>query len=338
MSLGCLSRLTTRREMLRATTTFAGGILLSELVPWNVLASATPTARGGSPQQPSAAPVDPVAKYRADAGTVPVETLKLRDNMYLLSGPGGNIVVLNGPDGKLLVDTFVSTGWTKLKQTLDGLSNAPLKVVIDTHWHLDHADNNGPLHDAGATVLAHENTRKRLSAPQDVTALGMHFPASPTNALPQLVFKDSFQLFLNNEDVALGYIPPAHTDTDIYIHFQNANVLHLGDTFFNGLYPFIDASTAGNINGMITATERALKLATSDMKIVPGHGPLGDKPSLTKWYDMISAVRDRVQKQKADGKTLPEVVNAKPTAEFDSVWGNGFIKPDFFVTLVYSTL
>jgi glyoxylase-like metal-dependent hydrolase (beta-lactamase superfamily II) len=315
--------------MLRATSTFAGGILLSELVPWNVLAS---------PQQPSAAPVDPVAKYRADAATMPVETLKLRDNMYLLSGPGGNIVVLNGPDGKLLVDTFVSTGWTKLKQTLDGLSNAPLKVVIDTHWHLDHADNNGPLHDAGATVLAHENTRKRLSTPQDVTALGMHFPASPTNALPQLVFKDSFQLFLNNEDVALGYIPPAHTDTDIYIHFQNANVLHLGDTFFNGHYPFIDASTAGNINGMITATERALKLATSDMKIVPGHGPLGDKPSLTKWYDMISAVRDRVQKQKADGRTLPEVVNAKPTAEFDPVWGNGFIKPDFFVTLVYSTL
>jgi len=114
--------------------------------------------------------------------------------------------------------------------------------------------------------------------------------------------------------------------------------LHLGDTFFNGHYPFIDASTAGNINGMITATERALKLATSDMKIVPGHGPLGDKPSLTRWYDMISAVRDRVQKQKADGKTLPEVVNAKPTAEFESVWGNGFIKPDFFVTLVYSTL
>src|SRR5207253_9904003 len=111
------------------------------------------------------------------------------------------------------------------------------------------------------------------------------------------------RLFMHNANVALGYIPPAHTDTDIYIDCQNANVFHLGDTFFNRRYPFIDASTAGSINGMVTATGRALKLASSDMKIVPGHGPLGDKPSLTKWYDMISAVRDRVQRQKADGKT-----------------------------------
>jgi len=225
-----------------------------------------------------------------------------------------------------------------LKQTLGGLNDAPLKVVIDTHWHLDHVDNNGPLHDAGAIGLAHENTRKRLSAPQDITALGMHFPASPSNALPQLVFKENFQLFLNNEELALGYFPPAHTDTDIYVHFQNANVLHVGDTFFNGFYPFIDASTGGNIKGMIAATETALRLATSDTKIVPGHGPLGDKPSLTKWYDMLSVVRDRVQKQKATGKTLQEVVDAKPTADFDSSWGNGYFKPDFFVTLVYTTL
>jgi cyclase len=325
----------TRRAMLRATTTFMGATLLSEFVPWNVLASTAPT---DSQQQPNAAPLDPVTQYRANAANVPVGTLKLRDNMYMLYGPGGNVIVLDGPDGKLVVDTFVSTGWTKLKQTLDGLSATPPKVVIDTHWHLDHADNNGPLHDAGATVLAHENTRKRLASPQDVTALGMHFPASPANALPQLVFKDTFQLFVNNEEVALGYIPPAHTDTDIYIHFQNANVLHLGDTFFSGLYPFIDASTGGSVNGMVAATERALKLATSDMKIIPGHGPLGDKASLTKWYDMMSVVRDRVQKEKAARKTLQEVISAKPTAEFDASWGNGFIKPDFFVTLVFTTL
>jgi cyclase len=332
------SRLTTRREMLQAATAFAGGTLLAEFVPWSALAGTAAAARGGGPQQSSPAPVDPVVQYRANAATVPVETVKLRDNLYLLSGPGGNVIVLIGPDGKLVVDTFVSTAWTKLKQALDGLSNAPLKVVIDTHWHLDHVDNNGPLHGAGATVVAHENTRKRLSTPQDITALGMHFPASPANALPQLVFKDSLQLFLNNEDLALKYIPPAHTDTDIYIHFQNANVLHLGDTFFNLVYPFMDASTGGSINGTIAATERALRLATSDMKIVPGHGPLGDKPSLTKWYEMTSTVRDRVQKQKAAGKTLQEVVDAKPTADFDSVWGNGFVKPDFFVTLVYTTL
>src|SRR6267143_4066982 len=159
MSLRPYSRLSTRREMLRATTTFAGGILLSEFVPWKALATTAVTAWAESPQQPSPAPVDAVAKYRANMATVPLETLKLRDNMYLLSGPGGNIIVLDGPDGKLLVDTFVSTVWTKLKKTLDRLSDAPVKVVIDTHWHLDHADNNGPLHEVGATILAHENTR-----------------------------------------------------------------------------------------------------------------------------------------------------------------------------------
>jgi cyclase len=332
------SRLTTRREILRATSTFAGGALLSQFLPWGMVVNTPAIVRADSPQASSAAPVDAVAQYRANAATVPVETLKLHDNMYLLSGPGGNIIVLDGPDGKLVVDTFVSTAWTKLKQTLDGLGGAPPKIVIDTHWHLDHADNNGPLHDVGATVLAHENTRKRLSTPQDIAILGMHFPASPANALPQLAFKDTFQLFLNNEEVALGYIPPAHTDTDIYIHFQKANVLHLGDTFFNGHYPFIDTSTGGNINGMVAATERSLKAATPDMKIVPGHGSLGDKTSLAKWYEMISVVRDRVQKQKAAGKTLQEVIAAKPTVEFDPVWGNGYFKADFFVTLVYTTL
>ena len=218
---------------------------------------------------------------------------------------------------------------------MDGLGNAAVKLVINTHWHLDHVDNNGPLHDAGATVLAHENTRKRLSTPQDITGLGMHFAASPANALHQLVFKDSSALFFNNW---LLHTFPPRTDTDTYIQFQNANVLHPGDTFFNGFYPFIDANTGGNINGMVAATENALKLATSDMKIVPGHGPLGDKPSLTKWYDMISVVRDHVQKQKAAGKTLQEVVDTKPTAEFDAVWGNGYFKPDFFVTLVNTAL
>jgi glyoxylase-like metal-dependent hydrolase (beta-lactamase superfamily II) len=218
------------------------------------------------------------------------------------------------------------------------LGGSGVKVVIDTHWHLDHVDNNGPLHDAGATIFAHENTRKRLSTPQEIRGFNMHFPASPANALPQVVFKDSFQLFLNNEEISLGYFQPAHTDTDIYIHFQKANVLHMGDTFFNGFYPFIDAGTGGNINGMITATEKSMRLVNSETKVVPGHGPLGDQASLTKWYEMLSTVRDRIQKQKTAGRTLPEVIEAKPTADFDSSWGTGYFKPDAFVTYVYTTL
>jgi cyclase len=338
MNLNLISKLTTRRQMLRATTAFAGGTLLSGYVPAILLVKTEAAARLQGAQQASPASSDMVARYRAEMATLPLQTLKLRNNLHVLSGPGGNVIVLNGPDGKLVVDTFVAPAWSKLKQTLDGLSEAPLKFVINTHWHFDHVDNNAALHDAGGTILAHENTRKRLAAPQEIAVFGMHFPASPAKALPQQTFKDSFQIYFNNEELALGYIPPAHTDTDIYVRFQNADVLHMGDTYFSGSYPFIDASTGGNINGMIAAADKGIGFATSDTKIVPGHGPVGDKTSLTKWRDMLSVVRDRVQKQKTAGKTLQEVIDAKPTGDLDATWGSGRFKPDFFVTLVYTTL
>jgi metallo-beta-lactamase superfamily protein len=227
------SNLTTRREMLRLTTAFTGGCLLSGFVPRNVLTSMASAEVASEAQQASAAPLDAVAQCRANYINVPVNTLKLSENMYLLYGPGGNILVLDGGDGRLLVDTFVSTGWSKLKDTLTSLGSVPLEVVI--------AAGNQGFQDKFSCLAA--------------------------NALPQLVFKDSFQLFLNNEEIVLGYFQPAHTDTDICVHFQKADVLHMGDTFFNGNYPFIDVGTGGNIDGMIGATERALRLITSDTKV-----------------------------------------------------------------------
>jgi len=207
-------------------------------------------------------------------------------------------VVLNGPDGKIVVDTFLLPAWPKLKENLDGLGNAPLKTVIDTHWHVDHTDNNGNLHAAGATVLAHDNTKTRMAEPHDSALMGLHFPASPADALPQQTFSSSKELHANGEIVMLQYFQPAHTDTDIYIHFQKANVIHMGDTFFNGFYPVIDASTGGKINGMILAADKILTLVDNNTKIVPGHGPLGNKADLTEFRDMLVVARDRVQKLK----------------------------------------
>jgi glyoxylase-like metal-dependent hydrolase (beta-lactamase superfamily II) len=171
-----------------------------------------------------------------------------------------------------------------------------------------------------------------------MAALDMHFPPSPAAALPQQTFEDRFQLFFNNEELTLGYIPPAHTDTDIYIHYQKGNVLHLGDIWFNGFYPFIDASTGGNIDGMVTAASSALDLADNETKIAPGHGPLGDKAGLTQYHHMLATVHDRVQALKSSGKSVQEVVDAKPTADLDATWGHGFVSPDLFVKLVYTTL
>jgi glyoxylase-like metal-dependent hydrolase (beta-lactamase superfamily II) len=318
--------------MLRNSAGFAGSALLAHLFPATLL-SGVP----GLQQQAATPPTDRLAAIRAQMGAAPIQAEPLAENLTLLSGPGGNVVVLNGPDGKIVVDTFLLPAWPKLKETLDALGNAPVKTVIDTHWHFDHTDNNANLHAAGATVLAHENTRMRMAEPHDSALLGLHIPASPADALPQQTFSTSQKLQANGEILMLQYFQPAHTDTDIYIHFQKANVIHMGDTFFNGFYPVIDTSTGGKVNGVIVAADKILSLADNNTKIVPGHGPLGNKVDLTKSRDMLVVVRDRVQKLKAAGKSADEVAASKPLADLDPVWGH-MLSSDIFVRMIYSSL
>jgi glyoxylase-like metal-dependent hydrolase (beta-lactamase superfamily II) len=316
-----------RRDLLRGGLVLAGGAILTPAWIFDVLEA-----------QQKATPADPVAAIRVQTAAAPVDSRKLTDALTMLSGPGGNVVVLNGRDGKFVVDTFVQGAWDKLKQSLDALGAAPVKAAIDTHWHFDHADNNAGFRKAGAAVIAHENTKKRMSQKIEVKALGLMFPPSPPEALPTEIFKDTRTIAANGEQIRLGYIPPAHTDTDIYIWFEKGNVLHLGDLFFNGIYPFIDAATGGSINGMIRAAETCLKLGDGTTRIVPGHGPLGDRAALTAYRDMMVTVRDRVQKLKTSGRGLEETVAAKPTADLDATWGKGFLQPDVFVRIVYATL
>jgi cyclase len=324
----------TRREILRSSAAFAGSAFLAQLFPGSLLRAAVP---GYALQTPAPA-ADLAAAARARMGAVPIQAQNLGENLTLLSGPGGNVIVLNGPDGKFVVDTFVSPAWPKLKEALDGLGNAPLKYVIDTHWHFDHTDNNALLHAAGATVLAHENTKKRMSATQDVPILGLHFPPSPADALPQQTFAASDKLEANGEALALQYFSPAHTDSDIYVHFHKANVIHMGDTFFNGMYPFIDPGTGGKINGMIAAADKALNLADNNTKIVPGHGALGHKADLTKSRDMLVTARDRLQKLKSEGKSAQEAAATKPLADLDATWAKGMLSSDLFIQVIYLTL
>jgi cyclase len=334
MSSDFFQKHTTRRELLRGSATLAGGAFLAQLFPGSLLRAAV----SGDALQTSAPAADPVAAARARMAAVPIQSQKLADNLTLLSGPGGNVVVLNGPDGKFIVDTFVSPAWPKLKETLDGLGNAPLRFVIDTHWHFDHTDNNAVLRAAGATVLAHENTKKRMSGAQDIPILGLHFPPSPADALPQQTFTSSYKLQANGETLALQYFSPAHTDSDVYVHFEKANVIHMGDTFFNGMYPFMDAGTGGKINGMIAAADKALSLADNSTKIVPGHGQLGNKADLTKSRDMLATARDRVQKLRSAGKSAQEAVATKPLADLDATWAKGMLSSDLFVQVIYLTL
>ena len=342
MKFNLLQKQASRREMLRGSAALAGSAFLAHLLPATPLRAC---AAGYAQQAPSAA--DLVASMRAKFNAAPIQTQNLADNLTMLSGPGGSVVVLNGPDGKFVVDTFVAPAWPKLKKALDGIDNAPVKYVIDTHWHFDHTDNNAHLHAAGATVLAHENTKRRMSEPHDLPVLyrgpdgalhDLHFDPSPAEALPQQTFPDSYKLQANGETLALQHFAPAHTDSDIYVHFQKANVIQMGDTFFNGMYPYIDPGTGGKITGMIAAADKILSLADNDTKIVAGHGPLGNKADLTKSRDMLVTSRDRVQKLKSAGKSAQEAVAEKPLADLEPVWGKGIINGDQFVQIVYLTL
>ena len=251
MDSGNIVKRATRREILQATGALAGGWALSQHFSRSARGrDAAIRAAGG------AAGADALAAARARFGKVPIESTKLSDNLTLLTGPGGNVVVLNGKDGKLLVDTFTQFAWDRFKKTLDEISNAPLKLAIDSHWHWDHTDNNANVRAAGATLIAHENTLKRLKETHDLDVIGLHFDPSPENALPQKTFKESYQMNFSGEHVALGHLAPAHTDSDIYIHFQKANVLHMGDVFFNGIYCYIDKETNGSIGGMIAGDDQ----------------------------------------------------------------------------------
>jgi cyclase len=290
------------------------------------------------PAYAAAGQQDPLAAFRAQLGAIPIQAQPLAENLTLLSGPGGNVVVLRGPDGMVVVDTFVAPAWPRFQESLKGLGAAPVKFVIDTHWHLDHTDNNAPLRAGGATLVAHENTKLRMTQPHHLAVLELDLPPSPADALPQRVFKDGYTLEANGERLLLTHVPPAHTDTDVVIRFEQANVLHTGDVFFNGRYPYIDGSTGGRIDGMIAAADHLLSLADTTTKIVPGHGALATRSELANYRDMLSAAADRVRKLKASGKTLEEAMAAKPFVDLDAQWGKGRFNGDTFVKIVYLTL
>jgi glyoxylase-like metal-dependent hydrolase (beta-lactamase superfamily II) len=315
----------TRREWLRMMSAMGAGALMDGLLPRR-------------PAYATAAQQDPLATFRAQLGAIPIQAQPLAENLTLLSGPGGNVVVLRGPDGMVVVDTFVAPAWPKFQEALKGLGGAPVKFVIDTHWHLDHTDNNAQLRAGGATVVAHENTQRRMTQPHHLAVLELDVPPSPAAALPQRVFKDGYTLEANGERLAVTHVPPAHTDTDVVVRFEKANLLHTGDLFFNGRYPYIDGSTGGRIDGMIAGADHLLRLADTETKIVPGHGPLATKAGLAQYRDMLSAAADRVRKLKASGKTLEEAIATKPLADLEADWGKGRFNGDSFVKIVYLTL
>jgi glyoxylase-like metal-dependent hydrolase (beta-lactamase superfamily II) len=273
----------------------------------------------------------------AAAGT-PIKTTKLYDNLYLLQGVGGNMALQAGHEGNILIDSSFAPAVPRILEAIGSVSKDASFMLINTHWHGDHTGGNEALHAAGFTIVAHQNTRRRLSTPQTMKMFHRDVPPSPAGALPAVTFDDAMQIFHNSDDLDLFHFAPAHTDTDISIWFQNNDVLHVGDIWFNGVYPFIDEGTGGTIGGMIRAADKVLTMASKDTKIIPGHGPLGSKADFQKYRDMLTAIRDKVAALKASGASEEEAIAKKPTAEFDAVLAKGFMNADTFTGIVYRTL
>jgi len=289
-----------------------------------------------SPRQLFAEVENIVLSARKRAETATIATQALRGNVSALIGSGGNIAVLTGSDGKLIIDSGYATSQPKITEALAKLSADPIRHLVNTHWHFDHTDGNEWMHSDGAAILGHENTKKHLATTTRVEDWDFTFPPSPAGAIPGEVFDKEKTLHLNNSTVALAYYGPSHTDGDLSAYFVETDVLHCGDTWWNGHYPFIDYSTGGNISGMIKAAESNLARANEKTIVIPGHGKIGGKPELTEYRDMLVTIRDRVVALKREGKSLDEIIAAKPTAAYDSKWATSFITGDVFTKLVYA--
>ena len=300
-----------------------------------VSAGLTAAAFGLAPSYLRAAPQTLVEKARQSGASAKITTQTLRGNVSALIGSGGNIGVLTGSDGKLIIDSGYSGSQKQITDALASIAGNPIKQLINTHWHFDHTDGNEWMHSAGAAITAHENTRKHLSASTRVEDWNFTFPPSPAGAIPTDVFNSDKTLHLNGATVALKYYGPSHTDGDISAYFIEADVLHTGDTWWNGHYPFIDYSTGGSLDGMIKAAEANLAMVTEKTVVVPGHGPVGGKTEMIEYRDLLTTIRDRVVALKKEAKSLNETVAAKPTATYDAKWGTGFVNGEFFTKLVY---
>ncbi len=285
---------------------------------------------------------DPVAEsnpadaFKKAAGffNVPVVTTKIGDRLTLVTGPGGNMALLTGSDGPLMVDSGLPDKAEEIRVAVERVAGSPVAVLIDTHWHFDHSGGNPVFAGKGAKIFATPNTRKRLGTDQYNEAFKMKSPALPPEALPVLTF-DEAHLHHNGEEIHLLAVPPAHTDGDLIIHFKNADVIHCGDLVSNGFYPNIDASSRGWLGGMISGAQRILEMAGPKTKIIPGHGPLGTVNDLRAYHAMMMAVYDQITPLIEARKTVEDDIRARPTKGLDAVWAKGVLNGPQFTRLAY---
>jgi glyoxylase-like metal-dependent hydrolase (beta-lactamase superfamily II) len=302
------------------------------------LGGATIAATGAwlTPREAFAAAKSQVLIIREAAAKAEIATTKLRGGVNVLVGSGGNVAVVTGRDGKLLVDAGITATRPRLEKALADIGPEPITHLIDTHWHFDHTDGNEWLNSEGAAIMAHPNTLKHLEAATRVEDWNFDFPPSPKGALPTRLMKgDEETLKLDGKTIRLRYYGPAHTDSDISVFFEEDNVIHVGDTLWTGLYPFIDSSTGGSIDGQIAAAEANIKMIDKETIVIPGHGDIANREDIKVWLDMLVGARENVAKMKKAGRSVEETIAANPTKQWDAKFGQWVIPPALFTRVVY---
>lgn len=277
-----------------------------------------------------------VGEARADRfDDIEVRTQELAEGVYMLRGAGGNVIACTDERGVLLIDSDYDRMSGKLQAAVADLDSGPVAMVVNTHWHFDHVGGNAALGEGGALIVAHANARAHMSAPQHLDVIDADTEAFPDAALPVVCVRDGLDLHWGGRELRIRRLPPAHTDTDLWIHIPDADVVHTGDVFFNAGYPYIDTAHGGNVDGMIAAAERILAVCGPQTKIVPGHGPLGNRDELAAYIDALRGFAGIVKEQIAAGATLEEIVAARKTAAIDAEWGERMFPPEAFAEMVW---
>lgn len=267
---------------------------------------------------------------------VEIKAVKVTDQIYMIAGNGGNIGLFIGEDGTFLIDDQFAPLTEKILEAIKSVGGQHPRFLINTHYHGDHTGGNEKIGQGGTLIVSHDNVRERLISGAYIDAFKMKLPPVSKAGLPVVTFSKNIKFHINGDTVMVKHVPHAHTDGDSFIYFQDANVIHAGDLFFNGFYPFIDVNHGGSLKGMIQGLDKVLRIADDQTKIISGHGPLGDRQQLASYRQMLGVAYERLKTLKAEGKTAEEAAAAKPLDDLEATWGNGLFKGDQWIQLVYS--